>query len=97
VLYSNRTSSSDEDYGGFGSSRMLARARELAAEGGWKTAAGSVAPEDGVNPEGSTATRSLCRSSGSADTDSAADWHIAPTRGSTFGAENSDESYAAGE
>jgi hypothetical protein len=97
VLYSNRTSSSDEDYDGFGSSRLLARARELTAEGGWKTASGTVAPEDGVDPEGSTSTRSLCRSTDSADTDSAADWHVVPTRGSTFGAENSDERYAAGQ
>jgi hypothetical protein len=95
VLYSNRTSSSDEDYGGFGSSRMLARARELAESGGWKAASDCIAPEDGVNPEGSTSTRSLCRSSASADTDTAADWHIVPTRGSTFGRENSDEVYAA--
>ncbi len=93
VLYSNRTSASDEDYGGFGSSHMLQRARELAACGGWKTASDSVAPEDGVNPEGSTSTRSICRSSGSADTDRAADWHVVPTRCSTFGADNSDEVY----
>jgi hypothetical protein len=94
VLYSNRTSESDELYAGFGTADVLARALELVGAGGWRTAGESPAPEDAVNPEGSTATRSMCRSSDSADTDRAADWHIVPTRGSTFGAENSDEAWA---
>jgi hypothetical protein len=92
-LYSNRTSQSDERYRGFGSSEMLARADELARDGGWKPAGSRVLPEDGVNPDGSTGTRSLCRSSASADSDVAADWHIVPTRKATFGAENSDEAW----
>jgi hypothetical protein len=94
LLYSNRTSDSDDRYRGFGTSEVLARAEELARDGGWRIAGALVAPEDGMNPEGSTATRSLCRSSTSADTDSRGDWHIVPTRGSTFGADNSDEAYA---
>ncbi len=93
VLYSNRTSESDELYAGFGTADVLARAQELARDGGWKTAGERPAPEDAVSPEGSTGTRSICRSSGGADTDGAADWHIVPTRGSTFGAVNSDEVY----
>ena len=93
VLYSNRTSASDSLYRGFGSAVTLARAEELAREGGWLTAQEEVRPEDAVNPESSTATRSLNRSSGSADTDAAADWHVVPTRGSTFGTANSDERY----
>lgn len=93
VLYSNRTSQSDEDYWGFGSSDTRARAEELVRDGGWKIAGERVAPEDGFNPEGTTGTRSICRSSGSADTDSAADWHIVPTRGASFGTDNSDELY----
>ncbi len=93
VLYSNRTSQSDEDYGGFGSADTRARAEELVRDGGWKIAGERVAPEDAFNPEGTTGTRSICRSSGSADTDSAADWHIVPTRGASFGRDNSDELY----
>ena len=96
VLYSNRTSASDTQYLGFGSVENLARAEELVREGGWVAAGESVRPEDAVDPEESTATRSLCRSSSSADTDCAADWHTVPTRGSTFGAENSDEVYVTG-
>jgi hypothetical protein len=93
VLYSNRTSASDSVYRGFGSAATLTRAEELAREGGWIAAEEAIRPEDAVNPEGSTATRSLCRSSDSTDSDSAADWHIVPTRGFTFGAANSEERY----
>jgi len=96
VLYSNRRSDSDVRYRGFGSAATLARAEELAAAGGWVVSGEAIRPEDAVNPEDSTSTRSLCRSSGSIDTDSAADWHIVPTRGSTFGGENSDERYPTG-
>lgn len=94
LLYSDRTSGSDERYRGFGSAEVLERAEELVRDGGWRIAGGRVAPEDAIDPEGSTATRSLCRSSTSADTDGPGDWHIVPTRRSTFGADNADESYA---
>jgi len=72
---------------------MRARAEELVLDGGWKIAAERVTPEDAFNPEGTTGTRSICRSSGSADTDCAQDWHIAPTRGASFGADNGDDVY----
>ena len=93
ILYSNRTSTSDERYLGFGSAATLARAEEIVRDGGWRIAGQRVSPEDALSPEGSTSTRSLCRSSASADTDTAEDWHVVPTRKSTFGSENSDEVY----
>jgi hypothetical protein len=93
VLYSNRTTQSDEKYRGFGSAEMEARAEEIVSAGGWKAAGPRVTPEDAVSPEGSTGTRSLCRLSTSADTDQAQDWHLVPTRKATFGAENSDDVY----
>ena len=93
MLYSNRTSQSDEGYRGFGSAEMETRAEEIVSAGGWKAAGPRVTPEDAVSPEGSTGTRSLCRSSVSMDTDQAEDWHIVPTRKATFGAENCDEVY----
>jgi hypothetical protein len=93
VLYSTRTSQSDEKYRGFGSEEMLARAEELVRDGGWKPAGARLTPEDAVSPEGSTGTRSICRGSSSGDTDTASDWHIVPTRGATFGAENSNETW----
>ena len=93
VIYSNRTSGSDETYRGFGGKDVLLRVDELIEEGGWVAQGELMTPEDAVNPEESTSTRSLCRSSDSVDTDSRADWHIVPTKGSTFGAENIDEKY----
>lgn len=96
LLYSNRTSASDERYRGFGSAAVLLRAEELVAHGGWLPAAGAVRPEDGIDPEGSTGTRTLCRDPGSADSDSRADWHIVPTLGASFGEDNSDAVYEPG-
>ncbi len=93
VLYSNRSSAADSLYRGFGSAATLARAEELVREGGWLAAQEAVRPEDAVNPDSSTATRSLCRSSDSADSNTAGDWHVVPTRGSTFGMANSDQVY----
>ena len=93
LIYSTRTTGSDELYGGFGSADMKTRAEELAACGAWIAAGSRVTPEDAVNPEGSTATRSLCRSSTSTDTNQSCDWHIVPTRRATFGGANSDEIY----
>ncbi len=93
VLYSNRTSESDERYRGFGTANSMERADELVRDGGWLIAAEQVRPEDAVNPEGSAGTRSICRDSLSSDTDTSADWHIVPTRGATFGSINSDECY----
>ena len=95
LLYSNRTSSSDTDYRGFGSSRMLDKAEQLCRQGGW-TAGGSDGlprPEDAVNPDDSTATRSICRASVPSDSNSAEDWHIVPTSGYSFGEINTDEVY----
>jgi hypothetical protein len=99
VLYSNRTSDSDESYGGFGTLDSWERAQELVADGGWIIAGEQVRPEDAVSPESSTGTRSICRSAApvgtaSVDTNTASDWHIVPTLGFTFGQENSDEVYA---
>ena len=91
VLYSNRTSDSDERYRGFGSKATMLRADRLAELGGWKFAGERIAPEDAISSAATTSTRSLNRDSSATDTDSAADWHTVPTRGASFGAVNSDE------
>ncbi len=93
VLYSNRTSLSDEKYRGFGMRKVMERADEFAAQGGWVYSGNQIAPEDAINPEDSTATRSMCRSSSSDDTDANTDWHIVPTSTYSFGTINSDEVY----
>ena len=94
VLYSNRTSSSDERYRGFGSTAVMERADALVAAGAWIAAQTQVRPEDAVNPEDSTATRSIARMSSGRDTNTKADWHITPTRGLTPGLPNVDAVYA---
>jgi hypothetical protein len=63
VLYSNRTSDSDETYGGFGTQDSWERAQEIVADGGWIITGEQTRPEDAVSPEGSTGTRSICRGS----------------------------------
>ena len=94
VLYSNRTSSSDATYRGFGTKGTLHRAEGLHAQGGWTSTGDIVTPEDAVDPEDSTSTRSLNRQSDGTDTNSKLDWHIVPTRGATFGRANSDAVFA---
>lgn len=93
VLYSDRTSESDITYRGFGTLDALERADELTADCGWIITFDLARPEDAVSPEGSTGTRSICRSSLSEDTDTKVDWHIVPTRGATFGYPNNDDIY----
>jgi hypothetical protein len=93
VLYSNRASDSDTEYRGFGSADLMAQTDELCAADGWRVQGEKAAPEDAVNPTGSTTTRSLCRTSGSTDTDGKSDFHIVPTKKASFGRENSDEAY----
>lgn len=94
VIYSDRTSDSDERYRGFGTRRMLERVDELVAAGGWQVAAAPARPEDAVDSNDTTSTRSMARASDHADTDSRADWHVVPTRGATFGGPNTDEVFS---
>lgn len=91
VIWSNRTSESDQLYRGFGTRRMMDWVDEVVGDGGWVISGYEAAPEDAVNPEGSTATRSIGRNSHSEDTDTLYDWHIVPTSGASFGGPNSDE------
>jgi hypothetical protein len=91
VLYSNRTSVSDDKYRGFGSTSTLIKADRLFELGAWTAEGELIAPEDAINPEDSTATRSICRESLFSDNNSSADWHIVPTSTASFGDLNSDE------
>lgn len=92
-LYSNRTSLSDEKYRGFGSLSTMMRVDYIAEKGAWIFEGEQIAPEDCVNPDPSTATRSICRDSSSADTDGKGDWHTVPTSGYSFGSVNTDDVY----
>jgi hypothetical protein len=93
VVWSNRTSDSDTRYRGFGTRRMLDWVDEIVGLGGWGIGKDTARPEDMINPEGSTTTRSLNRDARHTDSDTRADWHIVPTLGSTFGSTNSEEVY----
>ena len=92
VLYSNRTRESDDRYRGFGSPSVLGYADFLGESGAWRGEEPLV-PDDAINPEDSTATRSMCRSATSADTNTRLDWHIVPTRGLSPGLPNTDATY----
>lgn len=95
-IYSNRSSDSDQQYMGFGTSKMLRWADQIAEYGTWSFEGSQISPEDCVSPEGSTGTRSVNRKEpepggslqGSRDL-----WYIVPTRAATIGSKNSDEIY----
>lgn len=69
-----------------------ALAARMALAGAWKTAASGGAdpgsPEAAASNAGSTPTKTLCRSEGAADTDTAADWSVAAKGGATPGLPN---------
>lgn len=91
ILYTNRNSKSDSKYRGFGTAQNLGWAEELHDANQWNAAEASLRPEDVVFVGYSTATRSVCRGSGSLDSNSKGDWHTVPTSGYSFGKQNSDD------
>ena len=93
VLYSNRRSQSDTKYKGFGSRRLLEQAKELVDCDGWNTKDGEIRPEDAINPDKSTATRSMGRIPGQSDMNVKTDWIIVDTREASFGYKNSIKAY----
>jgi hypothetical protein len=98
VIYSNRFSDSDTRYGGFASSMTWDNARLLWDSGQWSDPDGNQSsehpsPEQAVRSDHMSATRSANRRNPAEDTDSATDWFIVPTSGSTFGYENTNETY----
>jgi hypothetical protein len=93
VAYSERTSESDTKYDGFGTAVFRDRVAEIAASGAWAIQGVKPAPEDCARSTGTTSTRTICRSSQSADSNSGPDWHIVPTKGISLGTANSDEVY----
>lgn len=93
VIYSTKSDDAEHAYRGFSSSKAFNWASEVAAHGAWKAKGEELFPSDAVNPKDSTSTRSISRNAVLEDSDSKADWHITPTRGSTFGEKNSDAVY----
>ncbi len=93
VLFTTKRYDPNDSKRGFGLASQLAIFEDMVQRGGWKISGDFVIPDDGLNPEESTATRSICRDPGAPDTDSAADWYITPTRGATPGCINNTERY----
>jgi len=94
VLYSDRTSTSDTTFGGFGTRKIQERVALLDKGHSWTDPDSQVLrPESAVDSSTSTATRSFCRSPEPHDTDTRADWHIVPTGKASFGKMNTSEVY----
>ncbi len=92
VPYSNRVSSDSEKNRGW-TSTTIKMIEELSHLEMWEGTDGFISPEDAVNSNRTTGTRSICRNSESFDSDSRADWHIVPTGKKSFGTTNSDLIY----
>lgn len=93
-LYSTRTYDAASELDGFGLASQQAMFQELVSAGAWQAAGDTVVPDDGFDPDPSTATRSIVRDESAADTDSKADWFVVPTSGATPGRPNTTERYA---
>ncbi len=93
VIFSTKRYEPGEDDRGFGWESVVRRNEEIHALGEWEIEGDVIVPEDAIDPADSSATRSINRSPGAPDTNSAADWHIVPSGGATFGYENSVERY----
>jgi hypothetical protein len=93
VIYSNRTSDSDEHYGGFGTRKVYEHIQEVTLTQEW-IHNGIIRPESAINSDDSTATRSYNRYEDKEDTNSSLDWYIVQTSGSSFLEENNTEEYA---
>lgn len=97
AIYSNRTSASDTKYGGFGSASMRDLANAVHDSGLWEFSGEVPLPEECINPDDSTATRSICRrpaESSEQVLNGKHSWYITATSGATRGYANSTEEYA---
>jgi len=94
VLWSDRADNREDEKLGWTSEGFIF-ASDLAEADAWKTGIGGIPfPSEAIDVSRSTATRSLCRKAVPGDSDTASDWHTVPTRGQTFGKENTDEVYS---
>jgi len=89
VLWSDRTYDPASDRRGFGTAAQLRIFEEVVALGGWSVRGDYVVPDDGIDPDGHTATRSINRYNDGRNTDSPADWYIVATSEASPGQQNS--------
>ena len=101
VLYSIKQDKQKDPYYGFGASKAYHWAQQLLDTTEWKKDTNSgeeinntiATPSLAINPKKSTSTRSISRNTQLNDTNTKKDWHITPTRGATFGKQNTNEEY----
>jgi len=92
LIYTNRQYAPQEEDLGW-TSTLYKQLMKL-EEGSWEKEGEMVSPAEALWGDDSTATRSLCRSSLSEDSNRANDWHTVPTSSKTFGAVNTDDCYS---
>lgn len=93
VLWSDRTYDPTSDRRGFGTAAQLRIFEEVVALGGWTIRGDYVVPDDGIDPDGHTATRSINRYNDGRNTNSREDWYIVNTGRASPGRPNSEELY----
>lgn len=90
VVYTNHTTTT---FDGFGNRELQQKVRRIVEMGFWKCDKQIPDGSCGVDSSASTATRSICRDPGAPDTDSPRDWHVTPTKGASFGKDNTTERF----
>lgn len=65
----------------------------LGANGAWKAEGGAIVPEDAAPSSGATLTRTINRDESREDSDSASDWYVCDTSGTSPGLPNNDSRY----
>lgn len=92
VVYTKNSNEDDKRYRNFGLSKTLERISTVEETGLWSSETGEIYPNDAINIDTSTTTRSINRRD-HIDSNSKTDWYICPTKEASFGSENSDNVY----
>lgn len=92
VIYSKNLNDFEKSYRNFGLKKTVERVDTIAEQNQWQGISYLIFPEDTINSNRSTTTRSLNRLN-FIDKNSRTDWYMVPTGKSSFGYENSKEVY----
>lgn len=92
IVYTKNGNDESKKYRNFGLSKTLERVMILEEEHIWSSETGEIFPEDSVNIDKTTTTRSANRRS-LTDSNSNDDWYICPGGESSFGEDNSPNIY----
>lgn len=92
VVYTKNINDSEKRYRNFGLSKTLERVLTIEESGLWASETGEIYPNDAINIDRTTTTRSANRRE-FIDTDSHREWYICPGKESSFGYANSGNIY----